>query len=189
MNRHICLVALCAGLMLGNSTAEEPSETLTVKDSEHPDALMNTGQTHLRMTTTTSEDNLKKGEKCEVKVELHNPSAYIEVVYMPALRLMPVFVPDKKDLHPDEYGPPVVHGRMCAKDERLNYVVLMGGDSYCRTYSWTAPDIGHVSFQAVYLNEKNGKDIGVLTWTGELRSESKRMRIAASEKAEPGVGR
>jgi hypothetical protein len=181
MATRLLALAFCTVFLLGASVVKEPSETLTVKDSEHPEALVNTrpDATDLRMTITTPKGDLKKGEECEVKVEIYNPSAYIEIVYMPALTVAPAFVPDKKNLRVDEYGPPMVFGRMSAKDERLNYVVLMGGDSYARTYRWTPPDSGQVSFRAVYLNRKNGEEIGVKAWTGELRSESKHLRISA----------
>jgi hypothetical protein len=106
---------------------------------------------------------------------------------MPGLTLEPVFTPAKKDLRPDEYGPPLVFGRMSAKDERLNFVVLMGGDNYVRTYRWTPPDEGQVTFQAIYLNKRNGAQIGVKAWTGEIRSQSRVINITPRKKAELGA--
>ena len=186
MTTRVLAFAFCTVFSLGTSIAREPSETLTVKDSEHPEALVNarTAETDLRMTIITPTGNLRKGEEVEVKVEIYNDSARIEIVYMPALTLTPVFTPDKKDLRPDEYGPPIVFGRMSAKDERLNFVVLMGDDCYARTYRWTPPDSGQVSFRAVYSNRKNGEEIGVKAWTGELRSQSRSLRISTQKKAE-----
>ena len=140
----------------------EPSETLTVKNSEHPEALVNAdAKTRLQMTVITPQVTIESGKKYEIKVEIHNPDAHIEIVYMPGLTLVPIYSSDKRVLLPDEYGPPMVFGRMSAKDERLNFVVLAGGDSYVRTYEWTAPAGGQVTFQAVYLNKNNGAEIGV----------------------------
>jgi hypothetical protein len=56
----------------------------------------------------------------------------------------------------------MVFGRMSAKDERLNFLVLTaGGDSYVRTHRWTPPDDGKVTFKAIYSNTKDGTAIGV----------------------------
>jgi len=140
------------------------------------------------MTVVTPEGALEPGKEYDIRVEIRNPSGYIEVVYMPGLTVEPVFSPDKKEgLRPDEYGPPLMFGRSSVKDERLNFVVLMGGDSYVRTYRWMAPDEGQVTFKAVYRNTKKGEEIGVKTWTGELRSQSKSLRISNQKKAEQGA--
>jgi hypothetical protein len=166
----------------------EPSETLPVEDSEHPEVLVNAdAKTRLQMAVITPRVALESGKEYEIRVEVKNPSAHIEIVYMPGLTLRPIFSPNKKDLRPDEYGPPIVFGRMAAKDERLNFVVLMGGDSYARTYRWTPPDDGQVTFQAVYLNKKNGTEIGLKVWTGEIRSQSDAIKIAGQMKAEQGT--
>jgi hypothetical protein len=144
-------------------------------------------KTRLQMAVITPRVALESGKEYEIRVEVKNPSAHIEIVYMPGLTLRPIFSPNKKDLRPDEYGPPIVFGRMAAKDERLNFVVLMGGDSYARTYRWTPPDDGQVTFQAVYLNKKNGTEIGLKVWTGEIRSQSDAIKIAGQMKAEQGT--
>jgi hypothetical protein len=169
--------------------AAEPSGTQTVKGSEHSDVLVNPyGKTELQMTVVTPEGALEPGKEYDIRVEISNPTGYIEIVYMPGLTVEPVFSPDKKEgLHPDEYGPPLMFARSSARDERLNFVVLMGDDSYVRTYRWTPPDEGQVTFRAVYLNTKNGEEIGVKTWTGELRSQSKSLRISNQKKAEQGA--
>ena len=179
----VCMVSLPAICIAG-----EPTGKLTVKGSEHPDLLVNPyGETDLKMTVVTPEGALEPGKDYDFRVEISNPSGYIEVVYMPGLTVDPVFSPDRKEgLHPDEWGPPLMFARSSAKDERLNFVVLMGGDSYVRTYRWTPPDEGQVTFKAVYRNTKKGEEIGVKTWTGELRSQSNSLRISNRKKAEQG---
>lgn len=176
-------LVLVMGSMSSIGYGAEPSETLTVKDSEHPQSLVNAdAKTRLQMTVITPQVTIESGKEYEIKVEIHNPDAHIEIVYMPGLTLMPIYSSDKRVLLPDEYGLPMVFGRMSAKDERLNFVVLAGGDSYVRTYGWTAPADGQVTFHAVYLNKKNGAEIGVKAWTGELRSQSNLITIAGQKK-------
>ena len=183
---------IATALFLGALTvvvlATEPSGTLTIRDSEHPDALVNAeDETRLQMKVIAP-TILESGKKYEIRVEIHNPSAYIEIVYMPGLTLRPAFLPNKKDLHADEYGPPMVFGRMSAKDESLNFVVLMGGDSYLRTYRWTPPDAGKVVFKAVYQNNHDGTAVGVKAWTGELASQSAEIAISKESTAEQSAG-
>lgn len=160
--------------------ASEPSKTLALQGSENIVSPVNADpvNTALRMTVVTPTKDLKIGKECEVRVEIQNTSATIEIVYMPGVTLFPAHIPNKKLLRPDEYGPPLVHGRMSAKDERLNYVVLMAGDSYARTYSWTPPAEGTVTFEATYRNTINGREIGVMAWTGELRAASKALTVS-----------
>jgi len=160
--------------------AAEPSKTLALQGSENIDSPVNTDpvKTGLRMSVVPPTKNLTVGQECEVRVEIQNTSATIEIVYMPGLRLLPMFSPNKKALRPDEYGPPMSFARMGAKDERLNYVVLMAGDSYARTYSWTPPAEGTVTFEATYRNTINGREIGVMAWTGELRAASKALTVS-----------
>ena len=153
----VLLLCMAAAPMV--CLAAEPSRTLALQGSESIAAPVNTAlvKTGLRMTVVTPTKDLTVGQQCEVRVEIQNTSATIEIVYMPGVTLFPAHIPNKKLLRPDEYGPPLVHGRMSAKDERLNYVVLMAGDSYARTYSWTPPAEGTVTFQATYHNTINGR--------------------------------
>ena len=150
----------------------KPSGTITVKGSEHTDMVVNTdpAKTGLHVSVVAPQKDLKVGQNCEVRVDIQNTSFAVEVVYMPGLVVEPVFTPKKKDLRPDEYGLPLCFGRSSASDERLNFVVLMPGDCYARTYSWKPPDEGTVTFRATYRNERKGEEIGVKTWTGELRA-------------------
>jgi len=165
----------------------KPSDTLAVKDFEHSEAPVNAdAKTRLQMTVITPHVAFEPGKEYEIRVEIHNPSEDVEIVYMPGLTLRPIFSSHKRELRPDEYGLPVVFGRMSAKDERLNFVVLMQRDSYVRTYRWTAPDDGQVTFQAVYLNKKYDAGIGVKVWTGEIRSQSNVVKIARKKNAEQG---
>jgi len=181
-------LVLFVSALVAVGPAAEPSGTLTVKDSEHPEALVNTDtRTKLEMTVLTPGGALEPEKEYDIRVEIHNPSARIEIVYMPGLTLDPVFTPAKKELRPDEYGPPLLFGRMSAKDERLNFVVLTGGDSYVRTYRWRAPDEGQVAFRAIYLNKRNGADIGVQAWTGKLSCQSEVMIISRQKKVERGA--
>jgi hypothetical protein len=163
----------------------KPSGTITVKGSENTDMAANTDsvRTGLHMSVVAPQKDLKVGQDCEVRVEIQNTSFVVEVVYMPGLVVEPVFTPKKKGLRSDEfrsdeYGPPLCFGRSSARDERLNFVVLMPGDSYARTYSWKPPDEGTVRFRATYSNKRKGEDIGVKTWIGELRSASKLLRVS-----------
>ena len=160
--------------------ASEPSKTLALQGSENIVSPVNADpvNTALRMTVVTSQQHLKVGQECEVRVEIRNTSATIEIVYMPGLRLFTVCSPSKKDGRPDEYGPPMTFGRMGAKDERLNFVVLMADDCYARTYSWTPLAEGTVTFEATYRNRNDGTDIGVKTWTGELHAASKALIVS-----------
>jgi len=174
-------VVLFVTALVAVALAAEPSGTLTVKTSEDPEAMVNTdAKTMLQVTIAIPRVALESGVEYDIRVEIHNPPGAIEIVYMPGLTFEPVFTPAK-------YGHVPLHGRMSAKDERLNFVVLMGGDSYARTYRWMAPGEGQVTFKAVYLNKRNGAEIGVKAWTGEIRSQSRVINITRQKKAEQGA--
>lgn len=162
------------------STAElqkqaEPSSTLSVKLTEHPEVLVNADpvKTGLRIAVVTPTEGLKVWQECEVRVEIHNEGHRIEIVYTPALTLLPVLVGDS-----GKGGHLPAFAGLATRDERLNYLVLGCGESYARTSRWTPHDTGQVTFQAEYRNKKNGEEIGVKAWTGELRSRSKALRIS-----------
>ena len=173
MNLALLTVVL-AGLF-----ATARAQTLTVKDAENPEALVNTGtNTTLRLKVIVPDQPLVVGTDSEVRVELHNTGYRIEVIYMPALTTRPAFHPDKTSGVVDEFGPPMVFGRMSAKNESLNYIVLMGGDYYGRTYRWTPPASGTVTFHAAYQNKETGPGRRLPAWRGELRAESTVLRVA-----------
>jgi hypothetical protein len=87
---------------------------------------------------------------------------------MPGLTGFAEFHSDRKELHPDEYGPPQSWGRFAHRDERQDFVVLMPGDYYGRSYTLQAPDRGKVVFSFDYENRKAGEQLGVQTWTGKI---------------------
>ena len=171
---RICI----ALLMVSWCPATSFSQTLTTKDAEHPERLVNTTtNTALRLRVIVPEKPLAVGTNSEIRVELHNSGYRIEVVYMPALTMRPLFQSDKATSGVDEFGLDVPHGRGSAKDEALNYVVLMGGDYYGRTYRWAPPAIGMVTFTASYLNREPGPNQSLTAWRGELRADSPALRI------------
>jgi hypothetical protein len=167
------LTVLFAGLF-----ATALAQTLTVKDSENPETLVNTDtNTTLRLKVIVPDQPLVAGTNCEIRVEIHNTGFRVEVIYMPALTTRPAFHPDKTSGVVDEFGPPMVFGRMSAKEETLNYVVLMGGDYYGRTYRWTPPASGVVTVHASYNNKHAGLSRKLPAWRGELRAESAPLRV------------
>jgi hypothetical protein len=172
------LLIVLMGLVLAVAPGTAICQTLTVKDSENPETLVNTGTTTaLRLKVLAPDRPLLAGTNCEIRVELHNTGYRVEVIYMPALTLRPAFHPDKATAGvADEFGPPMLFGRQAAKDEGLNYVVLMGGDYYGRTYRWVPPASGAVKFHAVYSNTNAGPTRRLAAWRGELRAESPALR-------------
>ena len=154
------------------------AQTLTLKDTEHPDALVNTDTTTaLRLKIIIPEQLLVRGTNYAIRVELHNTGHRIEIVYMPALTMRPVFRPTKTSGLPDEFGPPMTFGRASAKEDALNYVVLMGGDYYGATYNWTPPASGEVTFHATYQNKEAGPTGKLPAWRGDLRENSVSSKI------------
>jgi hypothetical protein len=150
------------------------AQTLRVKDTENPEALVNTDtNTMLRLKVIVPDQSLAARTNCDIRVELHNTGYRIELIYMPALTMRPEFRPDKSGIV-DEFG---MFGRASAKDEALNYVVLMGGDYYGRTYRWTPPTSGVVTFHASYQNKEAGPSRRLPAWRGELRTESASLRV------------
>jgi hypothetical protein len=183
----ILLLALVVGTVYVSAEAKpaarqarSPATTLPVQDSELPEILVNSedDRTGLKMTVKVA-GSLKAGKECEIRVEIENNSSRVEVVYMPALTMWLQFNPaNKQNLRPDEFGPPPgLFGRMKSKDERLNYVVLMGGDIYGRSYKWNPPAVGDVKFVAQYKNPNDGSAIGVKSWRGQLGAESLLLKI------------
>lgn len=180
-------VLLFAGVLVrgGETPATKPTPssvpgTLLVQDADHPEILANAEDNGTGLRLTVSLDKpLTKGQECQVRVEIENTSCRVEVVYMPGLTMRPTFTPTptKQALRPDEYGLPMIYGRLRAKDERLNYVVLTGGDVYGRNYAWTPPAIGAVKFAATYENAHDGRELNVKSWRGKLRAQSKSLTI------------
>src|SRR4051794_18968398 len=131
---NLALLAALFGCLLVTALAQ----TLTVKDAENPEALVNTGtNTALRLRAVVPDQPLAARTNCDIRVELHNTGYRIEIIYMPALTMRPAFRSDKTSGVPDEFGPPMIFGRPSAKNEALNYVVLMGGEYYGMIYRWT----------------------------------------------------
>lgn len=175
--RRVIKLALFTAL-LASMLLTALTQTLTVKDSENPKWLVNTDtNTALRLRVSVPNQPLLKGSSCDVRVELHNTGFRIEVIYMPALTMWPAFRPDKTSGFLDQYDPPMMFGRASAKQEGLNYVVLMGGDYYGRTYSWTPPTSGAVTFHAAYQNKATGPSRRLQAWRGELHAESAPFRV------------
>jgi hypothetical protein len=178
MGKPPSTITLLLSLLFASALGTGMGQTLVVKDSENPQTLVNTeGKTALRLKVIAPDRPLLAGTNCDIRVELHNTGYRVEVIYMPALTMWPRFRPSKATPGvADEFGPPMVFGRQAAKDEALNYVVLMGGDYYGRTYHWTPPASGEVTFQAVYSNTNAGPARRLTAWRGKLQAASPALR-------------
>jgi hypothetical protein len=174
MGKPSPVTVVLLSLFFAGALSQAACQTLAVEDSENPETLVNTEpKTSLRLKIIAPNQPLVAGTNCDIRVELHNTGYRVEVIYMPALTMWPAFRPSKNTLGvTDEFGPPMLFGRQAAKDEGLNYVVLMGGDYYGRTYYWAPPASGEVTFHAVYSNTNAGPTRQLPAWRGKLQADS-----------------
>lgn len=177
--------AIVVGIIFAVSaiTLSEPAEELPIQgDDEIPAILVNAAEEPGLKLTVRALGPLKVGKECLFRVEIENTGGRVEVVYMPGLTVNGDFkrAPQQAQDGPViriVEDPPMSFGRIKAKDERLNYVVLMSDELYGRTFAWTPPALGEATFDAVYRNTKNGEEIGILAWTGRLEAGSDAMKI------------
>lgn len=132
----------------------------------------------LDLSILIARENLDAGTEYEVRVEIHNKGMGAQCVFLPGLTFVPILTPSRIG---SNGGVLIAQGRSEAKDDSLNYVVLLGGEFYGFTRKISVREPGEFVVNATYVNSKRGPKTTVPAWQGRLEKTTPPRKVTQSE--------